>query len=476
MKTNLKYLRLLTVFAMMAFVAIGCSDDDDNPMTPDTMSGEAMLRVVHASPDAPPVDVYAEGVAEALITNLAYGETSAYLDLDAGTYNVQLRAAGADAASAPAFETGPLAIADMAKITAVAAGLLSSTDDDDKFRVIPLVENFEAPGAGMTAVRIVHASADAPSVSLDVGDDADPEINGFERFADTGAAGVALPANTELQIAVWAGNPLSRVTAFTTPALPADADIFVIATGLLGSLPRENDGFNLLAVGPNGTIGFIPQNPVVFALHGSPDAPPVDIYAGDAELVNNLSFAEISAAVQVPPGSYELSFRANGSMDEAAKASTPELMAGERYLAIASGYLNSMGEMAFTLLPFADGFDLDTMSPLVRVIHASADAPPVDVGTVSGGIVTAVGDFTDLSYKQGSLTSGTQLPVGTLPIGIAATGTTAPVASFSVGTADGLRGYAVAAGSFTGSGEAFRLIVVDTAVFPWTAAQIMPNP
>ena len=70
------------------------------------MGEGAMLRVVHASPNAPAVDVYAEGVAAPLLTDLAYTETSMYLDLDAGTYNIQLRGAGADPTSAPAFETG----------------------------------------------------------------------------------------------------------------------------------------------------------------------------------------------------------------------------------------------------------------------------------------------------------------------------------------------------------------------------------
>jgi hypothetical protein len=287
---------------------------------------------------------------------------------------------------------------------------------------------------------------------------------------------VALPASTELQIAVWAGSPLSRVTVFTTPQLPEGAELFVFATGLLGKLPRETDGFSLLAVGPNGSIGFIKQNPVVFALHSSPDAPAVDIYAGGAELVSNLSFGEISGAIQVPPASYTLSFRAAGSSAEAAAATTPALAAGERYLAIASGFLGGTGDQAFTLLPFADAFALGTTSAQVRVIHASPDAPPVDVGTVSGGTLTPVADFTDLSYKEGSSASGTTLPVGTLPIGVAATGTTTPVASFTVGTSAGLRAFAVAAGSLTGTGETFRLVVVDTGAFPWTAAEVAPNP
>jgi hypothetical protein len=272
---------MAVILSALLIFGLACSDDDDNPMMPaPDMGSGSELRVIHGSPDAPAVDIYAEGVAGALITNLAYGETSVYLPLDAGTYNIQIRAAGSLPTSTPAFETGDIVVPDGAKITALAAGLLTSIDDEDKFRVILLPENFTAPGAGNAAVRIIHAGADAPTVALDVGNDATVDVPNFERFGDTGVAGVALPSGTELQIAVWAGNPLERVTVFTTPQLPEGAELFVVATGLLSELPRDDDGFSLLAVSPTGSIGFIKQNPVVFALHASPDAPAVDIYAG----------------------------------------------------------------------------------------------------------------------------------------------------------------------------------------------------
>jgi hypothetical protein len=464
------------ILSSFTFLSTGC-DDDDAPVAPDMGEG-AMLRVIHASPDAPAVDIYAEGVSGALITDLEYGETSAYLDLDAGTYNVQLRAAGADPGSAPAYETGDLTITDGAKITALAVGLLGSSNADDKFRVLPLAEAFADPGAGNAAVRIVHGSADAPTVALDVGADGTPEIDDFERFEETGETGVALPSGTELQIAIWAGNPLSRVTVFTTPQLPEGGELFVIATGLLGKYPREDDGFSLLAVAPSGSIGFIKQNPSVFALHASPDAPAVDIYAGTTMLVQNLDFSELSAIVQVPPGAYTLDFKATGSGQTAVSATTPSLAAGERYLAIASGFLSS-GMPAFQLIPVGDAFTLGGTDPLVRVVHSSPDAPAVDVGTVSEGVVTPVADYVNIDFTESSTGAGTALPVGTLDIGVAATGTTAPVATFTITTVSGMKVFAVAAGSIADppvGGEGFRLLVVDTVTFPWVAVEVLPNP
>jgi hypothetical protein len=460
----------------LALFAIGC-DEDDTSAAPDMGEG-AELRVIHASPDAPAVDVYAEGVSGALITNLAYGTTSAYLDLDAGTYNIQLRATGANPGSVPAYETGDLTIADGAKITAVAVGLLSSQAANDMFRVLPLTEAFEDPGAGNAAVRIIHGGADAPTVAIDVGNDGTPEISNFDRFDYTGAAGVPLPSGTELQIAIWAGAPLERVTVFTTPELPEGGELFVIATGLLAKYPREEDGFALLAVAPSGSIGFIEQNPSVFALHASPDAPAVDIYAGETMLVENIAFGDLSDQVQVPPGSYTLDFKATGTQGTAASATTPSLAAGERYLAIASGFL-SAGSPTFQLIPVGDAFSLAGTDPLARVVHASPDAPAVDVGTVDLNVVTPVPDFTNIIFTGSSTGIGTALTAGSLDIGVAATGTTTPVATFTINFAQGMKVFAVAAGSIADppvGGNGFRLLVVDTVTFPWSAVEVMPNP
>ena len=471
-----KKLNLMAIMlsALLIF-GLACSDDDDNLLmpTPDMGSGSE-LRVIHASPDAPPVDIYAEGVAGALITNLAYGATSAYLDLDAGTYNIQIRANGADPASTPAFETGDIVVPDGAKITALAAGKLTSLADEDKFRVILLPENFTAPGAGNAAVRIIHAGADAPTVALDVNNDGGtPEVPSLTRFGDTGVAGVALPSGTEIQIAVWTVNPLEKVTVFTTPQLPEGAELFVVATGLLSELPRDEKGFSLLAVAPTGSLPLVKQNPVVFALHASPNVGPVDIYAGSTVLAGNLAFGKLSGAIQVPPASYTLDFTGTGDATIVASATTPTLAAGERYLAIASGFLN--GNPSFRLLAAGDGFADPSAEARVRVIHASPDTDPVDVGTVTGGVLSAVPDFTNLAFEASSPAAGTVLPVGTLPIGVALTGSTDPALEFSVPTSTGLRAFAVAAGALNpANGETLRLVVVFADTFPWTAAELDP--
>lgn len=234
----MKTTRWIGLFAaLMALFAAGCGDDDD---TADTPTGEVQLRVVHASPGAPAVDVYAVGGETPLFADLEYTDTSDYISIPPGTYQVEVRVSGTDTV---VFTTDNLPLADGDKITAIAAGVADAElPADQQFRILPLFENFDAPAAGNAITRIVHASADAPTVDLDVGDDGSVEVPGLARFADTGATGVELPAGTEFQVAVLADG--TRVTAFTAQ-LPEGAEVFLIATGLLAEPAAAEFGFEI---------------------------------------------------------------------------------------------------------------------------------------------------------------------------------------------------------------------------------------
>lgn len=461
----------LSLFALVPLVA-ACGDDegggDDDPMPTET----AEIRVVHGSPDAPDVDVYVAGSTTPVIEDLAYGEASPYLEVDAGTYEFEVRAAGSPASDPPVYSTGALDLGADARVTALAAGYVGSTDADDQFRVIPLVEGFAAPGSDEVIVRIVHASPDAPTVAVDVGNDGTPEVAALDRFADTGAAGVPLPAGEAIAVGIWAGDPLARVTAFTTPALPAGAEIFVIASGNLADLPRQDTGFSLLAVAPTGTVGFIKQDPSVLVFHGSPDAPPVDVLAGDAVLAGDLAFGELSAPIQVPPGSYDLDVNVTGTDTTAATIETPTLEAGERYLAIATGFVE--GTPAFQPLYAVDAFELDADSARITAVHASPDAPEVDIGVATGTTIATPAPIVDLAFTEATAAAGLELPPGELTLGIAPAGETTAIATFDVPLTAGLRAWAIAAGALTPEGDQapFGLYVVVTSVWPWAVVEL----
>jgi hypothetical protein len=397
----------------------------------------------------------------------------------AGTYDFEVRAAGAPAEDAPAYSTGDLELPAGASVTAVAAGLLGSDEADEAFRVLPLVEGFEDAGAGSAAVRIVHAGSDAPAVDINVGNDGgEPELPGVARFADSGAAGVPLPAGAALQVGIEAGGDV--VTAFTTPEIPEGVNVFVIATGLLGDMPRAANGFGLLAVGPDGVIGFLQQNPFVHAFHAGADAPAVDICTGDTHLVLNAEFGDL-ANIQVPPGSYELEIHAapaDCTGDPVLVANSGDLAAGQHYLVVATGELTTEVDrenQSLTLAAFQEDFDLEAAPNAVfRIVHA-ASAPAVTVGTLNadGDVEDANVLASDLEWPNAS--DEISVPAGNYAVGILGASTALPAPPLFDLTAplgEGLRVFALAIGDLSpdiGTDEAFGVTAVVTGPGAWAA-------
>lgn len=457
------------------------------PVTPfPPVEGDAEIRVVHASPDAPPVDVYVEGLPGPVFT-LAYTQTSDSAILPAGAYNFQVYAQGADpSVDLPVFETGNLPLGAGDVITAVAAGSLDAgLGGPEGFRVLPFFEGFNAPGTSALA-RIVHASPDAPTVAIDLGDDGSAEYFGLERFTDTGASGIALPVGQALQVGILQDSPQERVTAFTTPALSAGDELFVIATGFLAQPIDEDDAFGLLVVGPEGTIGLLAQNPILYALHGSPDTGIVDLaLMGSSDiLVNDLDFSELSAPLQVPAGaSYSIDVRdQTGAV--ALNFDTPVLAAGTTYVGIVTGYsgLGRSPGLNAVLLEEILGGAPPAGSALLLGVHASPDAGEVDVGPVdstSGDLIPLPG-WSSLMFEMTSTPpGGTEVPSSPLEVGIAATGSAEPLVVFDVDLPDQARFLAVVVGTVdigSNPGDAgVALVAIDTDAMPWARAVLAPK-
>lgn len=56
-------------------------------------AGTTRIRLVHAAPDAPPVDVTVEGTDVTLFDDVAFGEASQYATPEAGDYTIEVRGA-----------------------------------------------------------------------------------------------------------------------------------------------------------------------------------------------------------------------------------------------------------------------------------------------------------------------------------------------------------------------------------------------
>jgi hypothetical protein len=65
-------------------------EDDNNPPP----AGKTRVRLIHASPDAPAIDVCLTGQQNCPVTNLTFKGASGYINLNGGTYNLDIRRAG----------------------------------------------------------------------------------------------------------------------------------------------------------------------------------------------------------------------------------------------------------------------------------------------------------------------------------------------------------------------------------------------
>lgn len=119
--------------------------------------GNAMIRVLHGSPDAPAVDVFANGTKVDALSNLSFGSITDYAAVPAGTYSIKV-CATADNSVCP---IGPvdLTFAAGKKYTIAASDLLA------QIKANVFTDN-AAPTESKTQVRVVHLSADTPAVDV----------------------------------------------------------------------------------------------------------------------------------------------------------------------------------------------------------------------------------------------------------------------------------------------------------------------
>ena len=117
-------------------------------------AGETRIRVLHASPDAPAVDVYVDGTKA--LTAVPFGTISAYLTVPAGPHHIQVYATGTSTGAV--IDATPTFEADKAYTVA-------ATNSLAKIEAQVIVDD-PMPKSDMAQVRAVHLSADAPAVDV----------------------------------------------------------------------------------------------------------------------------------------------------------------------------------------------------------------------------------------------------------------------------------------------------------------------
>ncbi len=120
--------------------------------------GDACVNVVHASPDAPAVDVYVDGMVA--LEGLEFGAFSGWVALPAGDHQVQVAAAGEAVDTAVIDAT--LTLDPGVAYHVAATGLLEEITPQVYVADLGELE------ADMARVRVIHTSPDAPAVDVAV--------------------------------------------------------------------------------------------------------------------------------------------------------------------------------------------------------------------------------------------------------------------------------------------------------------------
>lgn len=169
---------------------------------PVSANDTAMVRVLHASPDAPNVDVYLDDTIVDALTNVPFGTISGYLDIPAGDHNVKVYATGTT--------SGPVIDADVS-LTAGQAYTIAATDAVASIDA-QVIEDSPSASCDNAQVRVVHFSADAPAVDVATAGAAPADAVVKDLSYPNATGYLDLPADTyDLEV---------RLAGSTTVALP----------------------------------------------------------------------------------------------------------------------------------------------------------------------------------------------------------------------------------------------------------------
>ena len=118
--------------------------------------GDAMVRVLHASPDAPAVDVYLDDTIVGPLTNVPFATISDYLEVAPGDHNVKVYATGTT--DSPVIDAD-VTLTGNAMYTIAATNAVASIEAQ-------VLQDEPSASCDTAQVRIVHFSADAPAIDV----------------------------------------------------------------------------------------------------------------------------------------------------------------------------------------------------------------------------------------------------------------------------------------------------------------------
>jgi hypothetical protein len=160
-------------------------------------------------------------------------------------------------------------------------------------------------------------------------------------------------------------------------------------------------------------------NAQVRVLHGSPNAPNVDVLVDNNSALTNVPYRTASGYLDVPTGTRRLRVRATGTTTTVIDANVP-LMANAAYTVIATGLLAGIQPLVLSDTNTAPA----TGQVKVRVVHGAPAAGLVDVYVTAPGasIATATPVLSDVPFR--GFSNYLSIPAGQYQIRVTPANTT----------------------------------------------------
>ena len=207
---------------------------------PASAADDAMVRVLHGSPDAPSVDVFVNAGKVADLSGAEFGDLTEYVAVPGGTYSVKV-CATADNTVCP---IGPVDLTFEAgrKYTVAASDLLAQI----KANVFTDGKATE----GKASVRVVHLSADTPAVDVLTQDGATRVVENLAYPDPTGYLKLA-PGSYDLKVCANADN---TVCPLDPGALDLDGGVAYTVYAIGALTPPEGAAALTAVVAVDGMV------------------------------------------------------------------------------------------------------------------------------------------------------------------------------------------------------------------------------
>ncbi len=405
--------------ACLSTLLAACGGDSDSNNDNDNQVS-SYVRVLHASPDAPNVDVLVDG--NAVLTNVAFQQGSGYLQLDSGRRNVKVRVNGTDTI----VLDENFSLGENGYYSVIAQGLVASAVDSETELELEVIDDTENRNNGVNDVTVVHAAPSAGNVNVFV------TADGVELPTNAGELANFEFDDDETLTSIASGDYQVRITGVNSPDVVYNSSTLPVATDVTAVAVKSTKGVSPVSL----LIWADSQTPVTPVLDATAevrivhavDAVDVDVFAGGNELLSDFSYKDATGYVVVASGELPVAIApADQDIGNAIPTLSGKLplKRGESYTVIAAGDATKN-----QLIVLNDQREVSAAGKAdVRLVHAAAAsaADPVDIYVAATGADISNNEPTFADVIIGQDTGYTALEGTTAyQVVIAADNTTAP--------------------------------------------------